>query len=136
MRTCLKNGVCKSPDNIGVTCVTRRNSKVRLRGGRDYIWIPPRLDSDVINVASFDRSFTQNVCYPLKELTENSQKIKKSVNQPIEVDTRNVKKIKCMPIKFQKLMIPRSNAKLNYKSIQNSIYSSSTLSMKKSVNIK
>ncbi|XP_076750077.1 uncharacterized protein LOC143422963 [Xylocopa sonorina] len=136
MRTCLKSGVCKSRDNNEVTCVTRTNSKVRLRGGRDYSWIPPRLDSDVTNVGLFGKSIRQNVCYPLKELNESSQEKKILVNQPVEIGTRNVKKIKCVPIKLQKVMIPRNNIKPSYKFIQNSINSSSTLSMKKTVDIK
>ncbi|XP_061941454.1 uncharacterized protein LOC133667378 isoform X4 [Apis cerana] len=86
------------------------NSMIRLRGGRDHIWMPLHVE---------------------KRKLENNKN-----DKPMEVNN-NKKKIKCLPIKFQKLMFSRNNTKSNCHFIQNiekKTDSSKVLNVKKNTN--
>ncbi|XP_061941440.1 uncharacterized protein LOC133667378 isoform X2 [Apis cerana] len=116
------------------------NSMIRLRGGRDHIWMPLHVDSSTTNVASFNGKFPKKVFYPLKDVffqEKEKRKLENNKNdKPMEVNN-NKKKIKCLPIKFQKLMFSRNNTKSNCHFIQNiekKTDSSKVLNVKKNTN--
>ncbi|CAK9796109.1 hypothetical protein ANTPLA_LOCUS650 [Anthophora plagiata] len=71
---------------------------------------------------------------------ENSQEIKhlNGLCQPVKVDIRNIRRIKCIPIKYQKLMVPKNKIKLRCQSLstESNTDSSNTANMKRTANIK
>ncbi|XP_050586404.1 uncharacterized protein LOC126920308 [Bombus affinis] len=77
-------------------------------------------DSNTTNVVSVNEKISEKVYHRSKGLTDSLQKVEKLENnkhdvcQSPEINIRNIRKIKCLPIKFQKLMIPRKNTKLSY----------------------
>ncbi|CAK9808824.1 hypothetical protein ANTQUA_LOCUS5759 [Anthophora quadrimaculata] len=74
---------------------------------------------------------------------ENSPEIKHLVSlnglcQPVKVDVRNIRRIKCIPIKYQKLMVPKNKIKLRCQSLstESNTDSSNIPNMKRTTNIK
>ncbi|XP_043589679.1 uncharacterized protein LOC122570857 [Bombus pyrosoma] len=99
-------------------------------------------DSNTTNVVSFNEKISEKVCHRSKGPTDSLQKVEKlennkhDVHQSPEINIRNIRKTKCLPIKFQKLMIPRKNTKLSYHFIKKNNNSSNILSVRRNSNIK
>ncbi|XP_076546520.1 uncharacterized protein LOC117610206 isoform X1 [Osmia lignaria lignaria] len=145
MKFCSKNGIYKPRDISGAGCGIRTNSKIRLRGGRDHIWMSPSLHPSITNVASIHRKSYEKFHNPLKEFIEDVGDTKKiqnkhSLYQPAKVGIRKIKQVH-VPTKFKKVVIPKNNTKLSCPILKNmyidsTVDSSSTLIMKRRANIK
>ncbi|XP_076388161.1 uncharacterized protein LOC105663200 isoform X2 [Megachile rotundata] len=146
MKVCLKNGIYTSRDSSDIGYVDQTNSRIRLRDGRDHVWMSPFMDSNVINVSSVQDKSYEKFNTPLKGFIDNAKDIKgvkdkHSLNQPAKIGITNIKQTQHIPPKIQKILMPRNNTKLSYPTLKNmcinsTIDSSSTLIMKRRANIK
>ncbi|XP_076181692.1 uncharacterized protein LOC143153928 isoform X2 [Ptiloglossa arizonensis] len=128
-KTVLKSGVHKSRD-FDEGYRKRTNSKVRLRGDRDHVWVSrTKLNSSITDATGINRKCSKQCYRPVKVsgFTENSLNIEKRRNkndlsQPKEIDIKNIIQTQYIPAKLQKLIIPRNNMKLQCNTLRYFLY--------------